>query len=172
MFTPTLRCECAQPASDRLMRKWCIACLFSLMSSNIYLPPGYLPHPSLPHVCFSSISLTNRPIMQGQRPSGNPPHRLHHRYRGEIPKLAAIFSRHGEQFGGIRFYSESACVNCIFLRYKRVFNRARKAATSATHIKVIARVICIANSPHLFSAKSRIPPNCSPWRGKNLRGRY
>ena len=23
MFTPTLRCECAQPASDRLMRKWC-----------------------------------------------------------------------------------------------------------------------------------------------------
>ena len=25
MFTPTLRCECAQPASDRLMRKWCIA---------------------------------------------------------------------------------------------------------------------------------------------------
>ena len=25
MFTPTLRCECAQPASDRLMRKWCIS---------------------------------------------------------------------------------------------------------------------------------------------------
>ena len=24
MFTPTLRCQCAQPASDRLMRKWCI----------------------------------------------------------------------------------------------------------------------------------------------------
>ena len=24
MFTPTLRCECAQPTSDRLMRKWCI----------------------------------------------------------------------------------------------------------------------------------------------------
>ena len=24
MFTPTLRCECAQPAIDRLMRKWCI----------------------------------------------------------------------------------------------------------------------------------------------------
>ena len=24
MFTPTLRCECAQPASDRLIRKWCI----------------------------------------------------------------------------------------------------------------------------------------------------
>ena len=24
MFTPSLRCECAQPASDRLMRKWCI----------------------------------------------------------------------------------------------------------------------------------------------------
>ena len=24
MFTPTLRCECAQPASDQLMRKWCI----------------------------------------------------------------------------------------------------------------------------------------------------
>ena len=24
MFTPTLRCECAQAASDRLMRKWCI----------------------------------------------------------------------------------------------------------------------------------------------------
>ena len=24
MFTPTLRCECAQPASYRLMRKWCI----------------------------------------------------------------------------------------------------------------------------------------------------
>ena len=24
MFTPTLRCECAQPASDRVMRKWCI----------------------------------------------------------------------------------------------------------------------------------------------------
>ena len=24
MFTPTLRCECAQPARDRLMRKWCI----------------------------------------------------------------------------------------------------------------------------------------------------
>ena len=78
-----------------------------------------------------------------------------HRYRGEIPKLAAIFSRHGEQFGGIRFYSESACVNCIFLRYECVFNRARKAVTSATHIKVIARVICIAHSPHFFSAKSR-----------------
>ena len=96
----------------------------------------------------------------------------YHRYRGEIPKLAAIFSRHGEQFGGIRFYSESACVNCIFLRYERVFNRARKAATSATHVKVIARVICIAHSPHLFSAKSGIPPNCSPCREKNLRGRY
>ena len=27
MFTPTLRCECAQPASDRLMRKWCITFL-------------------------------------------------------------------------------------------------------------------------------------------------
>ena len=91
-----------------------------------------------------------------------------HRYRGEIPKLAAIFSRHGEQFGGIRFYSESACVNCIFLRYERVFNRGRKAATSATHIKVIARVICIAHSPHLFSAKSRIPPNCSPCREKKI----
>ena len=25
MFMPTLRCECAQPASDRLMRKWCIS---------------------------------------------------------------------------------------------------------------------------------------------------
>ena len=87
-----------------------------------------------------------------------------------MPKLAAIFSRHGEQFGGIRFYSESACVNCIFLRYERVFNSARKAATSATHIKVIARVICIAHSPHLFSAKSRIPPNCSPCQEKNLRG--
>ena len=97
---------------------------------------------------------------------------LAHRYRGEIPKLAAIFSRHGEQFGGIRFYLESACVNCIFLRYEHVFNRARKAATSATHIKVIVRVICIAHSPHLFSAKSRIPPNCSPCREKNLRGRY
>ena len=24
MFTPTLRCECAQPVSDQLMRKWCI----------------------------------------------------------------------------------------------------------------------------------------------------
>ena len=24
MFTPTLRCECAQPMSDRLMRKWCM----------------------------------------------------------------------------------------------------------------------------------------------------
>ena len=24
MFTPALRCECAQPAIDRLMRKWCI----------------------------------------------------------------------------------------------------------------------------------------------------
>ena len=70
--------------------------------------------------------------------------------------------------GGIRFYSESACVNCIFLRYERIFNRARKAATSATHIKVIARVICIAHSPHLFSAKSRIPPNCSPCRGKKF----
>ena len=99
---------------------------------------------------------------------------LDHRYREEIPKLAAIFSRHGEQFGGrpIRFYSESACVNCIFLRYERVFNRARKVATSATHIKVIARIICIAHSPHLFSAKSRIPPNCSPCREKNLRRRY
>ena len=97
---------------------------------------------------------------------------ISHRYRGEIPKLAAIFSRHGEQFGGIRFYSESACVNCIFLRYEHVFYRARKTATSATHIKVIARVICIAHSPHLFSAKSRIPPNCSPCREKNLRGRY
>ena len=95
---------------------------------------------------------------------------LSHRYRGEIPKLAAIFSRHGEQFGGIRFYSESACVNCIFLRYERVFNRARKATTSVTHIKVSARVICIAHSPHLFSAKSRIPPNCSPCREKNYVG--
>ena len=28
MFTPTLRCECAQPASDRLMRKWCIQTMF------------------------------------------------------------------------------------------------------------------------------------------------
>ena len=27
MFMPTLRCECAQPASDRLMRKWCIDCI-------------------------------------------------------------------------------------------------------------------------------------------------
>ena len=27
MFTPTLRCECAQPASDQLMRKWCIIAL-------------------------------------------------------------------------------------------------------------------------------------------------
>ena len=50
-----------------------IACLFSQMSSNIFLP-----HPSLPvYLCFSSISLTRRPIMQGQRPSGNPPLRLH-----------------------------------------------------------------------------------------------
>ena len=46
------------------------------MSSNIFLP-----HPSLPVYVFfsscSSISLTRRPIMQGQRPSGNPPLRLH-----------------------------------------------------------------------------------------------
>ena len=90
-----------------------------------------------------------------------------HRYREEIPKFAAIFSRHEEQFGGIRFYSESACVNCIFLRYEGVFNRARKAATSATHIKVIARVICIAHSPHLFSAKSRIP-QIAPHAGKKI----
>ena len=92
---------------------------------------------------------------------------LDHRYRGEIPKLAAIFSWHGEQFGGIRFYSKSACVNCIFLQYERVFNRARKAATSATHIKVIACVICIAHSPHLFSAKSRIP-QIAPHAGKKI----
>ena len=30
MFTPTLRCECAQPAGDRLMRKWCIKRTFYL----------------------------------------------------------------------------------------------------------------------------------------------
>ena len=30
MFTPTLRCECAQPASDRLMRKWCIGLQFCM----------------------------------------------------------------------------------------------------------------------------------------------
>ena len=30
MFMPTLRCECAQPASDRLMRKWCIIPKFQL----------------------------------------------------------------------------------------------------------------------------------------------
>ena len=34
MFTPTLRCECAQPASDRLMRKWCIATHTSLEFQN------------------------------------------------------------------------------------------------------------------------------------------
>ena len=39
MFTPTLRCECAQPASDRLMRKWCITYiheLYSCIDSNKY----------------------------------------------------------------------------------------------------------------------------------------
>ena len=30
MFTPTLHCECAQPASDRLMRKWCIGITFEV----------------------------------------------------------------------------------------------------------------------------------------------
>ena len=30
MFTPTLRCECAQPASDRLMRKWCIGKIYNV----------------------------------------------------------------------------------------------------------------------------------------------
>ena len=116
-------------------------------------------------MCMAGMTM---PVGAGHAAS----HCWNHRYRGEIPKMAAVFSRHGEQFGGIRFYSESACVNCIFLRYERVFNRARKAATSATHIKVIAGVICIAHSPHLSSAKSRIPPNCSSCREKNLRGRY
>ena len=92
----------------------------------------------------------------------------YHRYRGEIPKLAAIFSRHGEQFGGIRFYSESACVICIFLRYERVFNRARKAATSATLIKVIARVICIAHSRNLFSRQNPEYPQIAPHAGKKI----
>ena len=32
MFTPTLRCECAQPASDRLMRKW-LEVLASVMTA-------------------------------------------------------------------------------------------------------------------------------------------
>ena len=35
MFTPTLRCECAQPASDRLMRKWCIG---TLVNSSLDRP--------------------------------------------------------------------------------------------------------------------------------------
>ena len=34
MFTPTLRCECAQPASDRLMRKWCIDLVFEQFPSG------------------------------------------------------------------------------------------------------------------------------------------
>ena len=37
MFTPTLRCECAQPASDRLMRKWCIKAIKSSNKSNTKL---------------------------------------------------------------------------------------------------------------------------------------
>ena len=34
MFTPTLRCECAQPASDRLMRKWCITSTISYLYAS------------------------------------------------------------------------------------------------------------------------------------------
>ena len=64
----------------------------------------------------------------------------------------------------VRVSTASFCDMSVFL--------TAQVATSATHIKVIARVICIAHSPHLFSAKSRIPPNCSPCREKNLRGRY
>ena len=66
-------------------------------------------------------------------------------------------------FGFTRKVRESTASFCDMSVF---FNRARKAATSATHIKVIARVICIAHSPQLFSAKSRIPPNCSPCREK------
>ena len=35
MFMPTLRCECAQPASDRLMRKWCICDLIKQNESEL-----------------------------------------------------------------------------------------------------------------------------------------
>ena len=44
MFTPTLRCECAQPASDRLMRKWCISMEMplSVMFLGIYSGVGLL----------------------------------------------------------------------------------------------------------------------------------
>ena len=35
MFRPTLHCECAQPASDRLMRKWCID-----QNNNLHLLNG------------------------------------------------------------------------------------------------------------------------------------
>ena len=89
---------------------------------------------------------------------------VNHRYRGEIPKLAAIFSRHGEQFGGIRFYSEKACVNCIFLRYERVFNRARKAATSATHIT--RNMYCAF--PASFLGKIPNTPKLLPMPGKKF----
>ena len=37
MFTPTLRCECAQPASDRLMRKWCIIRWKFLFTNNMHV---------------------------------------------------------------------------------------------------------------------------------------
>ena len=50
MFTPTLRCECAQPASDRLMRKWCIGVrviIFRISHNNSTVGlehiPGMLP---------------------------------------------------------------------------------------------------------------------------------
>ena len=39
MFTPTLRCECAQPASDRLMRKWCIGLHVLYIFSSLWQTP-------------------------------------------------------------------------------------------------------------------------------------
>ena len=40
MFTPTLRCERAQPASDRLMRKWCIGSYLAYCRYSLSLLPN------------------------------------------------------------------------------------------------------------------------------------
>ena len=67
MFTPTLRCECAQPASDRLMRKWCIGLkkrkilfLYTPGKFNI-LALGFMKEQS-DHFITESITQVNRPF--------------------------------------------------------------------------------------------------------------
>ena len=63
MFTPTLRCECAQPASDRLMRKWCILFNRKAAFTQIYYfaVPEYKNTFSHSHVnCMLLIYKSNR----------------------------------------------------------------------------------------------------------------